>query len=188
MTNKFHKILTLVSFSGIIFITGCVGGGYGNGANANNGGYGNNGPYSNNGAYGNNGPYPNNGAGTGGAANNSLGMIQSAVINAIIQSMAGSVLNGQIGSQLTPVDQNFRLKQLGTLVQSGAVSQAQQWVNPQTGNTIALNPVGQLSINPQTQQKCQQLEENLITKSGERIRENRLACVDSQTGKWNLVQ
>lgn len=187
MTNKFHKILTLTSLSGIVFITGCVGGGYGNGTYANNGGYGNNGPYSNNGAYGNNGPYPNNGAGTG-SANNSLGMIESAVINAIIQSMAGSVLNGQIGSQLTPADQNFRLKQLGTLVQSGAVSQAQQWVNPQTGNTIALNPIGQLSINPQTQQKCQQLEENLITKSGERIRENRLACADSQTGKWNLVQ
>jgi len=159
-----------------------------NSAYGNNGMYGNTGgAYGNNGMYGNTGgAYGNNGAyGLGSAANTSLG---GAVLAAIIQSMAGSVLNGQIGSQLAPVDQNFRLQQLGGLVQSGAINQAQQWVNPQTGNTIALKPIGQQTINPQTQQKCRNLEETVILQNGKRIRENRRACLNPQTGKWNLVQ
>ncbi len=102
--------------------------------------------------------------------------------------MAGSVSNGQIGSQLMPTDQNFRLQQLGSVVQSGTINQPQQWVNPQTGNTLLLNPVGQQTINPQTQQQCRNLEETMILQNGQRIKENRLACLDTQTGRWNLVQ
>ena len=161
--NKFYKFSRLAaSLAAITLVTGCLGGG---------------------GLLGNSGSY-----GLGSTTNSSSGGFQDAIINAIIQSMAGSVLNGQIGSQLTPTDQNFRLQQLGSVVQSGAINQPQQWVNPQTGNTLLLNPVGQQSVNPQTQQQCRNLEETMILQNGQRIKENRLACLDTQTGRWNLVQ
>ncbi|MDO9103739.1 MAG: RT0821/Lpp0805 family surface protein [Methylovulum sp.] len=133
--------------------------------------------------FGNNGSY---GANTG--ANNSTTGIGGAVLAAVIQSMAGSVLNGQIGSQLTPTDQNFRLQQFGQLLQAGAVNQPQQWTNPQTGSVIMLTPVGQQSINPKTRQACRDLVETLHLKNGKSVRENRRACLVAQTGKWNLVQ
>jgi surface antigen len=157
--NKFYTFRLLVSFAVITSVTACLSGG-------------------NTGSYG-----------LGSTTNNSsMSGIESAVIAAIIQNMAGSVLNGQIGSQLAPSDQNFRLQQLGSVVQSGAVNQPQQWVNPQTGNTMALNPVGQQTINPQNQQQCRNLEETLTLQNGSTTKENRLACLDPQTGKWNLVQ
>ena len=177
MISKFSK---LIVWAAIPVISGCLGG-------ANNGMYGNNGAY-NNGQYGNNGAYGNNGGYNAGAANTAMGGIEMAVISAIIQSMAGSVLNGQIGSQLAPADKNFRLQQLGSLLQAGSTNQAQQWINPQTGNTIAVNPVGQLTLNPQTQQKCQTMEEILTLQNGQRTSEQRLACQNAQTGKWNFVQ
>ena len=124
----------------------------------------------------------------GAYGNAGMAGVEMAVINAIIQSMAGSVLNGQIGAQLAPVDQSFRLKQLGSLMQAGAINQAQQWVNPQTGSTFMLNPVGAQSVNPQTQQNCQKMEEVSISKAGQRVAEERLACQNAQTGKWNFVQ
>jgi hypothetical protein len=77
---------------------------------------------------------------------------------------------------------------LGGVVNSGAVTQPQQWTNPQTGSTVALNPIGQQNINPQTQQKCQNLQESAVLPNGERITETRLACQNPQTGKWNLVK
>lgn len=161
--NKFYVFSRLTtSLVAITLVTACVGGG---------------------GLLGNSGAY-----GLGSTPSNSAGGFQDAIINAIIQSMAGSVLNGQIGSQLTPTDQNFRLQQLGSVVQSGAINQPQQWVNPQTGNRLLLNPVGQQTINPQTQQQCRNLEETMILQNGQRIKENRLACLDTQTGRWNLVQ
>jgi hypothetical protein len=168
MINAYDKFKKRVALAATIVIVGCVGGGYGGGLYGNNNGYGN--------GYG--------------SVNNAspMGAVEGAVLNAIIQSMSGSVLTGQIGSQISPADQNFRLQQLGGLLQSGAVNQAQQWVNPQTGNTITLNPIGQKSINPQTQQQCHNLEETVISKNGQRIQENRLACLNPQTGKWNLVQ
>jgi surface antigen len=156
--NIFYTFRLLASFAVITLVTACLGG--------------------NTGSYG-----------LGSTTNNSaMSSIESAVIAAIIQNMAGSVLNGQIGSQLAPSDQNFRLQQLGGAVQSGAVNQPQQWLNPQTGNTIALNPTGQQTINPQTQQQCRNLEETLTLQNGSTTKENRLACLDPQTGKWNLVQ
>jgi hypothetical protein len=170
--NIFNKLRMATSLAAAIVITGC--GGYGNGAYGNNGG----------GMYGNNGDY-----GLGSIASSALGGgIGGAVLSSIIQSMGSSVLNGQIGSQLSQSDQNFRLQQLGGAVHSGAINQAQQWTNPQTGNMLALNPVGQQSINPRTQQKCQNLQESAILPSGERVTEIRLACLNPQTGKWNLVQ
>jgi len=123
-----------------------------------------------------------------GAAVDPMAAVEGAVINSLAQNMAGSVMNGQIGSQIAPVDQNFRLQQLGNLVQSGAVNQAQQWVNPQTGSTIALNPVGQALLHPQSQQPCQNLQEVVTLQNGQSITENRQACLDSQSGKWVLVQ
>ncbi|MDD5275101.1 MAG: RT0821/Lpp0805 family surface protein [Methylovulum sp.] len=164
MINKFSTFRGLISFTAIIFIVGCASG-YGGGMFGNNGTYGTN--------YG---------------TNNSTTGIGGAVLAAVIQSMAGSVLNGQIGSQLTPTDQNFRLQQLGQLLQTGAVNQPQQWSNPQTGSVIMLNPVGQQSINPKTRQACRDLVETLHLKSGKSIRESRRACLTAQTGKWNLVQ
>jgi surface antigen len=161
--NKFYKFSRLAaSLAAITLVTGCIDGG---------------------GLLGNSGNY-----GLGSTTNSSSAGLQNTILNAIIQSMAGSVLNGQIGSQLTPTDQNFRLQQLGSVVQSGAINQPQQWVNPQTGNTLLLNPVGQQSVNPQTQQQCRNLEETMILQNGQRIKENRLACLDTQTGRWNLVQ
>jgi surface antigen len=108
-------------------------------------------------------------------------------MNALIQSMAASVLNGQIGQQVTPADQNFRLQQLGGMMQTGNVNQVQQWSNPQTGNTIQVNPVGQQSVDPNTQQNCRNLEETFTSSSGQTIRESRRACQDPN-GRWVLVQ
>jgi len=112
---------------------------------------------------------------------------QGGVMNALIQSMAQSVLNGQIGQQVAPADQNFRLQQLGGLMQSGAVHQPQQWSNPQTGNVISVNPLGQPTVDPYTRQNCRDLEEVYTSTSGQTIRETRRACQD-QTGRWVLVQ
>ena len=164
MINKYHTFRGLTSFTAIIFIAGCASG-YGGGMFGNNGTYGTN--------YG---------------ANNSTAGIGGAVLTAIIQSMASSVLNGQIGSQLMPTDQSFRLQQLGQMLQTGVVNQPQQWSNPQTGSVIMLNPVGQQSVNPKTRQICRDLVETLHLKSGKSIRENRRACLIAKTGKWNLVQ
>jgi surface antigen len=162
--NKFYKFSRLATCLTIItLVTACASGGGG--------------------VLGNSGNY-----GLGSTTNSSSAGLQDALINAIIQSMSSNVLNGQIGSQLTPTDQNFRLQQLGSVVQSGAITQSQQWVNPQTGNTLLLNPVGQQTINPQTQQQCRNLEETMILQNGQHIKENRLACLDTQTGRWNLVQ
>ncbi|EIC29331.1 MULTISPECIES: hypothetical protein [Methylomicrobium] len=174
--NKLYRFGQITSLASAALITGCLGGvpgsypaqGYPTSGYPNQG-------YS----YGG---YPNTGAQTG------LGSISGTVIAAIIQGMAGSVLNGQIGSQLAPVDQNFRLQQLGGLLQTGNIGQSQQWLNPQTGSQVAINPIGQLSLNPQTQQKCQNLEETVILPDGKNIREKRTACLDPTTGKWNLVK
>ncbi|GEM_PF-4811528 len=165
MMNKFYKLTKVASFVAIIAITGCAGMGNGGGL------------------YGNSGAY-----GLGSSSNNSVGGINSNVLSAIIQGMAGSVLNGQIGSQLAPTDQNYRLQQLGSLVQSGGINQAQQWTIPQSGNTIAISPVGQQVFSQQLQRPCRNLEEVLILQNGNRIRENRRACLDPRTKKWNLVQ
>jgi surface antigen len=184
--KKFYPFGIIALFASANLMTGCMGGGYSNQGYPNAGyPYGGN-PYGNN-PYGSApyGGYPNTGAQPGAGP---LGSLQGAVIAAIIQGMAGSVLNGQIGSQLAPVDQNFRLQQLGGLLQSGAVNQSQHWLNPQTGSKVTLNPVGQLSLNPQTQQKCQNLEETLTLRNGQTIREKRVACLDPKTGKWNLVR
>lgn len=186
--NPFRKFVTLACAA---LISGCLGGGLGNNAGYPGGGYSNQG-YPNQGypnaGYPNAGNpyggYPNTGAQTGGA----FGSLQSAVIAAIIQGMAGSVLNGQIGSQLAPADQNFRLQQLGGLLQSGSVNQSQQWLNPQTGAKVAINPIGQLSLNPQTRQQCRNLEETMTLPNGQMIREKRVACLDPHTGRWNLVK
>jgi surface antigen len=112
---------------------------------------------------------------------------QGGVMNALIQSMAQSVLHGQIGQQVAPADQNFRLQQLGGLMQSGAVNQPQQWSNPQTGNVISVHPLGQPAVDPHTRQNCRDLEEVYTSTSGQTIRETRRACQD-QTGRWVLVQ
>jgi hypothetical protein len=122
------------------------------------------------------------------AAANPGAALEGALLNSLTQNMAGSVANGQIGSQIAPADQNFRLQQLGGMVQSGTVNQAQQWVNPQTGSAIAVNPVGQATVNPQTQQQCQTLQEAVTLPNNQNITENRVACLDPQTGKWTLVQ
>lgn len=163
MKNIIYKFSSLASVAALIFVAGCAGGG---------------------GMYGNNPTY-----GLGSATNNTLGGgVQGAVLGSIIQSMAGSVLNGQIGSQLTPNDQTFRLQQLGGLMQSGSVNQSRQWVNPKTGNVFVLKPIGQQGYNQQFKQKCINMEETLILRNGKRIPENRRACLNSRTGKWNLVQ
>jgi surface antigen len=171
--KKLYPFGKIASLTFVALITGCMGGGFGN--NAGYSPYGGN-PY---------GGYPNTGAQSG---TDPLGSLQGAVIAAIIQGMAGSVLNGQIGSQLTPVDQNFRLQQLGGLLQSGAVKQSQHWLNPQTGSKVAITPIGQLSLNPQIQQKCQNLEETLTLQNGRTLHEKRAACLDPKTGKWNFVK
>ncbi|MEC4748644.1 hypothetical protein [Methylomicrobium sp. Wu6] len=184
--KKFYTFGKIASLTTVTLISGCLGG-LGNNNGYSGGGYPNQG-YPNTG-YPNAGypygGYQNNGAQTG---NSPLGSLQGALITAIIQGMAGSVLNGQIGSQLAPADQNFRLQQLGSLLQAGSVNQTQQWLNPQTGSQISISPVGQLSLNEQTQQQCQNLEETITLPDGKKIRENRVACVAPQTGKWNLVK
>ncbi len=108
--------------------------------------------------------------------------------NVMLQNMVGSVLNGQIGSQLPSADQNFRLQQLNSAVQSGSINQTQQWVNPQTGSSMQLNPVGQQSYNTQSQQQCQNLQEVVTLPNGQQLTENRIACLNQQTGQWALVQ
>jgi surface antigen len=185
--KKIHRFGTIASLASATLISGCLGGGLGNNAGYPGGGYSNSG-YPNAGyPYGGNpyGGYPDTGAQAG---TSPLGSLQGALIAAIIQGMAGSVFNGQIGSQLAPVDQNFRLQQLGGLLQAGTINQSQQWLNPQTGSKVAINPIGQLSLNPQTQQKCQNLEESITLPDGKKIREKRLACLNPKTGKWNLVK
>lgn len=165
MTKKFNTSGMIVSIAAAALVTGCAGGGYANNGMAGLG-------------------YPAQ-SGTG---YNALGAIENVLINSVAQSMAGSVLNGQIGSQLPAADQNFRLQQLNGMVQSGAVNQSQQWVNPQTGSAIALNPLGQSVTHPQTQQQCQNMQEVVTLPNGQSITENRQACFNPQTGKWNLVQ
>lgn len=184
--KKLYKFGKIVPLAVATLISGCLGGGFGN-----NAGY--PGGYSNPGYPA--ASYPNAGNPYGGYSNNGgqagsspFGSLQGALIAAIIQGMAGSVLNGQIGSQLAPADQNFRLQQLGGLLHSGSVNQSQQWFNPQTGSKVAINPIGQLSLNEQTQQRCQNLEETMTMPDGQTLRERRVACLDPKIGKWNLVQ
>jgi len=199
--KQFYTFGKIASLASVTLISGCLGGlgnnnnGYPGGGYSNpgyppagypNAGYPNAGnPY---------GGYPNGGNPYGGYPNNGaqnsspFGAMQSAVIAAIIQGMAGSVFNGSIGSQLAPVDQNFRLQQLGSLMQSGTLNQSQQWLNPQTGSKVAINPIGQLSLNAKTQQQCQNLEETITLPDGKKIREKRVACLEPQTGKWNLTK
>jgi len=119
---------------------------------------------------------------------NPLDAMQSALINSLAQNMTASLLNGQIGTQIPAVDQSFRLQQLNNLVQSGAINQSQQWVNPQTGSAIAVNPIGQNTLHPVTQQQCQTLQETATLPNGQTISENRLACLNPQTGQWAFVQ
>lgn len=119
---------------------------------------------------------------------NSQITVGNAVMITLIQRMAGSVLNGKISSQLTPSDQIFRLQQFGRLLQTGKFNQTQQWLNPQTGSVITLNPVGQQTINQKTLQSCLDLVEILYLKNGTRIQENRRACLMAEIGQWNLVQ
>lgn len=128
-----------------------------------------------------------NNAMTGAVVGASGGMMNS-LQNSLLQNMAGSVINGNIGSQLPAADQNFRLQQLNNVVQSGAFSQAQQSVNPQTGSTMQLTPVGQQNYNPQTQQQCQNLQEAVTLPNGQSITETRSACLNPQTGQWSLVK
>ncbi len=123
-----------------------------------------------------------------GPAGNAWGGVEGAVINTIIQSMAASVLNGQIGSQIVPSDQSFRLQQLGNSLQSGTFTELQQWTNPQTGNRVSLKPLTQqASADPISGQQCRDLEEVFTLQDGRTIREARRACQD-QTGKWVLTQ
>ena len=71
-------------------------------------------------------------------------------------------------------------------LQSGNINQPQQWVNPQTGSSFAVNPIGQTTIQPQTQQQCQNLQEVVTLPNGQTLNETLLACQDPQTGQWNL--
>jgi len=108
--------------------------------------------------------------------------------SSMMQNMVGSVLNGQIGSQLSSADQSFRLQQLNSVIQSGSLRQPQQAVNPQTGSSIQLNPVGQQSYNTQAQKQCQNMQEVVTLPNGQSITENRIACLNQQTGLWALAQ
>jgi len=146
--------------------------------------------------YGYQMPVSNTGMGTlgqaamGSVVNNAIGGMsagQGGLMNAIIQSMAASVLNGQIGQQLQPGDQDFRLQQLSNLTQSGSFDQSVQWNNPQTGNRLAINPLGNAAPDPYTQQTCRNLEEIYTLSNGQQIREPRRAC-QSPDGKWAFVQ
>jgi surface antigen len=134
----------------------------------------------------NTGGYPN--SNLAGSTYDPMSAVSGALLNSVSQNMAASVMNGQIGSFLAPQDQNFRLQQLGNLVQSGTVNQAQQWVNPQTGSSLAVNPIGQNQVHPQTQQQCQNLQEVVTMPDGKTITETRQACLDPNTGSWSLVQ
>ncbi len=187
--NKSYKFATIASLAAVSLLTACAGGGY---ANNNLAGIAAEEMLGVNPMGNAMQTVPATGApGTTvqGATNISpLTVLEGAAINSVAQNMAGSVLNGQIGSQISPADQNFRLQQLGGLVQSGSVNQSQQWVNPQTGSTIAINPVGQAAVQPQTQQKCRNMQEVVTLQNGQSITENRQACLNSQTGQWTLVQ
>lgn len=163
MTINFKTLSILASVTTISLLTGCAGGGMGNSNLA------------------------------GMAAQNAMGgsplqAIGNSMMNSMTQNLAASVLNGQIGSQMAPADQSFRLQQLGGMVQSGNFSQPQQWVNPQTGSAMAINPVGQSMFNQNTQQHCQNLQEVVTMPNGQSVTENRVACQNPQTGQWNLVQ
>lgn len=189
--SHFGKIAGLASAT---LLSGCLGGGMGNNAGYPGGypnqgypnqGYPNQG-YPNAGYQGNPyGGYQNNGGQAGVGA---MGALSGALITAIIQGMAGSVMNGQIGSQLAPVDQNFRLQQLGGMLSTGAINQSQQWLNPQTGSKLAITPIGKIALNAQRQQKCQNMEEIITLPDGQTIREKRVACLDPKTQRWNLVK
>ena len=123
-----------------------------------------------------------------GAMVGASGGMMNSLQSSLMQNMAGSVLNGQIGSQLPVADQNFRLQQLNDVMQSGAISQPQQSVNPQTGSTLQLTPIGQQNYNAQTQQQCQNLQEAVTLPNGQSITETRTACLNPQTGQWSLVK
>lgn len=114
--------------------------------------------------------------------------IVSSLETSILQNMVGSVVNGQIGSQLPAADQSFRLQQLNNVLQAGSISQAQQWVNPQTGSAMQINPLGQQNYNAQTQQQCQNLEEVATLPNGQKLTETRVACLNPQTNQWALVK
>ncbi len=138
------------------------------------------------------GPNANN-TGTPGVASllvaaGSSNPIVNSLETAMLQNMVGSVLNGQIGSQLPAADQSFRLQQLTNVLQAGSISQAQQWTNPQTGSAMQINPVGQQNYNAQTQQQCQNLQEVATLPNGQKLTENRVACLNPQTNQWALVQ
>jgi surface antigen len=166
--NTFSTMKMMASITALLMIAGCagVGGGYGSGMMRS--------------------------VGTNvlsSVAGNAMGGgVGGTVLRSVIQGMGNNVLNGQIGSQVSQSDQNYRLQQLGGAVNSGTVNQSQQWTNPQTGNTVALNPVGQQTVHPQTQKNCQNMEETATLPNGQRITETRMACQDPQTGKWNLVR
>lgn len=117
------------------------------------------------------------------SATGAMGVQNSPITNAVLQS----VVNSQIGQQVSPADQNFRLQQLGGMVQNGTLNQNQTWSNPQTGSTISVNPVGQETMDPRTRQNCRDLEEVYTSSSGQSIRELRRACQDA-SGRWVLVQ
>lgn len=121
------------------------------------------------------------------SAAGAMGVQNSPLMNAVLQSMTQSVVNSQIGQQVSPADQNFRLQQLGGMVQNGTLNQPQQWSNPQTGNTLSVSPVGQETVDPRTRQNCRDLEEVYTSASGQSIRELRRACQDAG-GRWVLVQ
>jgi hypothetical protein len=124
-----------------------------------------------------------------GPANTGYGSgIMNNLESSMMQNMVGSVLNGQIGSQLSSADQSFRLQQLNSIIQSGSLSQPQQAINAQTGSSIQINPVGQQNYNTQTQKQCQNMQEVVTLPNGQSITENRIACLNQQTGLWALTQ
>ncbi len=158
MKAKPHHLKTFLIIN--ILVTGCVGGGYNN---------------------------PNL-TGYGASGNSMLGAIENVAESALLGPISQSVLNGQISSQIPQTDQNYRIQQLNNMVQSGVVNQSQQWTNPQTGSAFTINPVGQNAYSQQYQQHCQSLQEAVTLPSGQQVTENRLACLNPQTGQWALVQ
>jgi surface antigen len=158
MNAKIQKINYFSAMAAAIVLTGCAGGG----------------------------GYPNNNIAGFGAQPAASPM--NAIEGALLNNLAGSVLNGGIGSQLQPQDQSFRVQQLSNMVQNGSIGQSQQWVNPQTGSSMAINPIGQNVYNQATQQQCQHLQEVVTMPNGQSITENRVACQDPQTGQWALVK
>jgi hypothetical protein len=127
---------------------------------------------------------------TGAMVNSAIGAAtggQTALTNALIQSMATSVFNGQIGQQVQSADQDFRLQKLGELMRSGKLDQPQQWLNPRSGNTLAVRPLGPEAMDASLRQPCRDLEETYTLANGQQLLELRRACLDS-TGHWALVQ